>query len=80
MTPSELVQLIHAMILWLYWNYAPDPCSYLSQLHLSQVLDMSQFAGHFWQEADSGMATWWAAIMDNMLDILDPGSLIRGDH
>jgi hypothetical protein len=76
----DLALHILAYVVWLYRTYCPDPADAANLAHLRAVLDLRAFAGERWYDAASGLAHWWAVIMDNWLDILDPYPSRRGDH
>ena len=77
---GDLWQYVMTWILWLYTHFCPDPNSPANLDHLWAVLRLEDFAGAYWQDATSGMAAWWAVIIDNLLDLVDPYPSIRGDH
>lgn len=67
--------------LWaLYLNHAPDPFSPQSLAQWFDVLYLRAFAGQYWQDATTGLAQFWARIVDNLIDLIDPYPSIRGDH
>lgn len=74
-----LYQLVMSLVVWLYFTYCDAAGDVSNLAHLSDVLNLRAFAGQFWQEAN-GLAQWWAIIIDNLIDLIDPYPSIRGDH
>lgn len=75
-----LYELVMQFVMWLYWHFAPMPYDPESLGFFSTVLTFQHFAGYWWQDPTTHMATWWAQLMDNALDLLDPTHVLRGDH
>ena len=80
MTTPELVALVLRWVVWLYRHACPAPDDPANLAHLIDVLTLRAFAGQYWTNATTGLAQWWAILIDNLIDLIDPSPSLRGDH
>ena len=80
--PEVLARAVRQLCWFLFWRFCPDAAQAWAQALFAQVVAVTGplFAGATWHDAHTGLAQAWAIRVDDLLDLLDPGQAIRGDH